>query len=411
MTFTKEKIKTDTVFWMSCIIAFSLPMSKQAVGIAAGVSALFALINFRYYEMDVKMRRQFWLLVLFYLTILLAYLYTENSLKGLHHIEMKLALLAFPVIFALNPKLDKRKIEIILAFFIAAMVLACLISLGYALYRYMFEKHIYKQNIFFFYYNDLINPFKLSPAYYSLYVGFATLLLVVYLIENAVRLKRAHIVLISLVVILLSGFNILLSARMPLFAFVFSLVFLFSARLTIKSWSGYIAIAIFLGAIGVFIVSNDYTLSRISKVNSLSYDIENPDFKAWNAVTTRVAIWSCSWEVIRSNAFLGVGPGDSNQELFAVYRSKGFNYGLNERYNAHNQYLQVLMGIGIVGLTIFLITLATQVKTAFKRADWYYIVFLLLVIPCFLTESYLDRLKGVLFYGFFSSLLYFCKRN
>jgi O-antigen ligase len=126
----------------------------------------------------------------------------------------------------------------------------------------------------------------------------------------------------------------------------------------------------------------------------------------------RLAIWKICIEAVNAeNAWIiGVGPGDTQTILTKRYIEKNIYPGdeIHEgflHYNAHNQFLQYYMSLGIIGLGFFIIILGFLVVTIFTKANitagCISIVFLSF---CF-TESVMERQKGIVFFTFFSCLL------
>jgi len=74
-------------------------------------------------------------------------------------------------------------------------------------------------------------------------------------------------------------------------------------------------------------------------------------------------------------------------------------------FNFHNQYVQVFAELGIIGFVILLFMLFLNIKNALKYKDFLHIAFAILMISLFLTESFLWRQRGVLFFMIFYCLL------
>lgn len=83
--------------------------------------------------------------------------------------------------------------------------------------------------------------------------------------------------------------------------------------------------------------------------------------------------------------------GDENHE---GYQMKNF----------HNQYFQVFAELGIFGFLILVALLVLSLKKAINRKDFLAIAFTILMISLFLTESFLWRQRGVLFFTVFYML-------
>jgi hypothetical protein len=105
----------------------------------------------------------------------------------------------------------------------------------------------------------------------------------------------------------------------------------------------------------------------------------------------------------------GFGLNASYQKL----EEKGIKYNIflgddkNEGYqkkNFHNQYIQVFAELGVIGFVLFLLILIINTKNAFQSKDFMHIAFAILMISLFLTESFLWRQRGVVFFTLFYCL-------
>ncbi|MFH2143882.1 MAG: hypothetical protein ABIJ97_15770, partial [Bacteroidota bacterium] len=106
--------------------------------------------------------------------------------------------------------------------------------------------------------------------------------------------------------------------------------------------------------------------------------------------------------VIESSWKYGVGIGDVKNELIDQYL-KNNNFNLAEqKLNAHNQYLETTIGLGITGVAILIIVLFIPF---FRKKNYILYSFLILIIVNFLFESMLNTQAGVTFFAFFYALL------
>jgi O-antigen ligase len=107
------------------------------------------------------------------------------------------------------------------------------------------------------------------------------------------------------------------------------------------------------------------------------------------------------------------------EEDAIIWKGFGLNASLNKllekeqyynlypgygKFNFHNQYVQIFAELGIIGFVILLFMLFLNIKNALKYKDFLHITFAILMISLFLTESFLWRQRGVLFFMIFYCL-------
>uniref|UniRef100_UPI004048EBC5 O-antigen ligase family protein n=1 Tax=Flavobacterium sp. TaxID=239 RepID=UPI004048EBC5 len=73
-------------------------------------------------------------------------------------------------------------------------------------------------------------------------------------------------------------------------------------------------------------------------------------------------------------------------------------------FNFHNQYVQNFAELGVVGFVLLILILLLNTKIAFNYKDFLHIAFSILMISLFLTESFLWRQRGVIFFMAFYCL-------
>ncbi len=69
-----------------------------------------------------------------------------------------------------------------------------------------------------------------------------------------------------------------------------------------------------------------------------------------------------------------------------------------EKFNFHNQYVQNFAELGVFGFILLIIMVLLTLKTAIKNKDFIHFSFAVLMISLFLTESFLWRQRGVVFF-------------
>jgi O-antigen ligase len=102
---------------------------------------------------------------------------------------------------------------------------------------------------------------------------------------------------------------------------------------------------------------------------------------------------------------LGVGTGDLHAALDDKYRKYGMTGALNSHLNAHSQYFQTFIVLGLPGILTLVLMLLVPAAGAVKTRTWPLFFFILLFAINILVESMLELEAGVLFFSFFYSLL------
>ena len=91
--------------------------------------------------------------------------------------------------------------------------------------------------------------------------------------------------------------------------------------------------------------------------------------------------------------------------MFAVKRQW---YDKNEKYHAHNQYLQILLDIGLIGFIPFILLFVYFLRFCYyikdKKLKMIAINFILIIGINFLFESMFERYSGISFFAFFYCL-------
>ena len=117
-------------------------------------------------------------------------------------------------------------------------------------------------------------------------------------------------------------------------------------------------------------------------------------------------IWDISFIVIKESPIFGHGPGDVAGKLQEKYEINGLNYMSSKKLNAHNQYLQIAVALGSIGLITLLTMLILPLYFSWKNKYWVYVFFILLTMTNFLTEAMLEKQSRVIFYAFFNTLFF-----
>jgi len=132
----------------------------------------------------------------------------------------------------------------------------------------------------------------------------------------------------------------------------------------------------------------------------------------WNGLNFRLAAWQCGWELFLTHPIKGVNIGDKKDVLMEKYREKDFQFALQTNKNVHNNYLDILYSMGIIGLALFLVGwIILPLFYARRYGDWLSILIILTFASAWVTEIYFDRSLGGMLTGFFIPFLLTDKRK
>ncbi len=113
--------------------------------------------------------------------------------------------------------------------------------------------------------------------------------------------------------------------------------------------------------------------------------------------------------IIKENFWLGVGTGDVDEAFLNYYDAVNSPLHGRNRKKAHNQYVTIMVALGLVGLLFWLVSFYFPLFIP-KQYPELYMYFVLIVSLSFLTDNTLERHAGVIFYAFFNSIFIFTKK-
>jgi hypothetical protein len=85
----------------------------------------------------------------------------------------------------------------------------------------------------------------------------------------------------------------------------------------------------------------------------------------------------------------GYGIGDFKIELLNQYDVNNFEWGVNEKFNSHNQYLSTMLMGGMFSLISLVSYFLYPLFTLTGKSRMFYMLLLVLFLSYSLTESYL----------------------
>jgi O-antigen ligase len=356
-----------------------------------------------------KQRRYLFLMLAFFVWVLISVLLSDNQKAGFRYLNSRLPLLYFPLSIGLL-KLEKNfrdKILLGIAIIITVFAVACL---GYGIYR-----SAALNNTAYLYNDALSEPVTGQQSIYvALLVNFAIYIFAWLLFYRSIAYKGW----LLFAILFLFVIHFLLASRIMmgvLYLSVLAFVFYYIFRRK-KYLEG--ATLIMALVIGGFLIYKFFpkTINRFKELAYTQFNYQQTGVEShfnmtveegqWNGANTRLAIWPCGWQLFKQQPLTGVHLGDKKDRLMEVYRQKGFSFAIRTQKNLHNNYLDTLVGLGIIGLLLFVAGwLLLPAWIAFRHRDGLALLMIVTLAIAMITENYLDRNLGGMLVGFFIPFL------
>jgi O-antigen ligase len=396
----RQAFHTHTHFYLSLLIAFFLPLARFVP-----IVIILLLLNW-ITEGDLKAKFKLLfssklalLFCSFYLLHLIGLLYTENMKAGAFDVQVKLSLLLFPVIYVSRP-LQKEQLKPLFISLLTGSLLCAFILLIRAGLSFLATN-----DSKFFFYEDF-SSYLIHPSYLAMYLNIGITWILIQLYEKTGVFGRFSKPISVLLILFFSFILVLLSSKLGLITL--TLIYLIALiRYSFKNHTVGIIGLILVIAMGLGIVKfvpaiTDRVKTAMSAITSTT--VNNADAES---TAVRMLIWKAANQVIAEHLIAGTGTGDSKDELIKEYERRGMIGAVEHRLNAHNEFYQVFVALGLIGFITFCMQLIAPLVVSIREKCSIYTFFLIILILNFLTESMLEGEAGVLFYAFFNSILCF----
>ena len=408
--------------WAWWLIAVAMPWAIAISNLAIALLILVWLIDARWDEKwkRLKAATLVFPFFIFYGIYAVGLIYSDDLISGFNGIGRKIPIFLLPLIAATGPTLETSFIDRIKRGFAYSCFVVVVVSLVTGIIQLLMygpytnnlgtaESHYYTLHSsasplwLHFSYIQVVRWGDLHPTYISMYL----LLAIFFLAGEEIGERKLGLVKMIAILVMI-GFVGLLASRIAVLAFVATaLYWMVSDAMTGKIKR---VVYFFFGALafGTLVWFNPVARFRVVE-EPLSTPISiDKNTTEWNSVNYRLLEWRGAWSIICKNPILGVGTGDGNQTLKKFYS----NYNASTTsvdYDAHNQYLQTWLETGLFGLAFLLLCLFLPwVRSISQTTD---ISFIIIFSSMCLTESVLNRQKGIIFFSFFFALLLSTKKS
>lgn len=403
----KNNLVENPIVFFVFLVLFTIPLPY----IYNSISVILLGIYSVYYAIVNKQKPVFTLVYYLFFALfalmLLSYFWTIDEKLTLSAISKSVSIILIPIFFSFfNTQTIQQKI------------LKCFAITG-IFYSWFFLlraviNYCVTQNTEVFFYHGLV-PQDVNAIHISVYIATSFFALLI-MFKNT-WFKNVLLVVEFIVLILLSSKNITVLFLILLALYALTKI-LKNKNLSLKT----IGIGIFsLLIVGIFISQKIFSRFKEETNTDVKTTIvaENGDTLFVNVVSIKDA-WNKEqfkkddyltgfslrtyqirifFETMKENqAYLtGFGLNATDSKI----KQKRIQYNLYEGYdvfNFHNQYLQFFSELGIFGFLLIVLILIINIKNSICRKDFIHFSFAILMISLFLTESFLARQRGIVFF-------------
>lgn len=380
------------------LILITLPLGGYAIN-SIVVILFFSLSVYRYFtsKPSIVFSKLPFLFIAFYVLCILSLLWTDSIKNTFEGLIRFLSYLVLPLAFIINSE-NTFSIDKIFDRFSKSMVFFALYCLIIG-----FIKVLKYDDINFLFYHELSgNLSQLNAIYLSVFISLA----IGFFLFKSEKSKAT-----LFYAIFLGIFLVLLSSKI-----IISMTFVFSIWYFLKN--NILKKVKLIHFITVIVMSFIFMISSINFVNRFKTEfektkinevLETKDFGhvyLWTGIGLRVFQTKAFLEILteKKRIFLGSGLNNSQEDLNNKYKEYNLYPGFLN-YNYHNQYIQIFAELGIVGLILFLMILFIILKEAINTKDYFLFSFIIITLAVCLTETFLWRQRGMVFFIIISLLL------
>lgn len=383
-----EWLRLLHVFFLQCIL-FLLPISFKIISPLIGLLFLSGIILIVYNKLNFQPSKPQLLLVGFYGLLILGVLWSDNTKMALFDLEVKMSLILFPLLMSFIQYTEKEKKKGYLSF-IAGVISSFVYLLVMSCVAYFETRNL--DTFFYANFSTIIHP-----SYLSMYVILAIILL---LYAHQIKTTFSGSLML-LILVTLSIFNLLLFSKIGLIAWLIVIFYAIFKRF--KKSTSFLLLALL-----VLISSLVYSNSKLvhDRVDELVLGLTT-EYGGDNqgSSSVRIKIWESAVELIIEKPMFGYGTGDVKDNLMKKYEEHAVKSAFDKKLNAHNQFLQMGIALGLIGMLYFIYIFSQNIYFNFHHQNWTAFWFIIVLIIYAIPESILENQAGSIFFGLFFALL------
>lgn len=389
-----------TLKFLLFIVAFSIPISSAFNSISLAVLFLFSFLFYKkeMFFKSINTKEIYAVYLLIFIIQALSISYATNKELAFETVKEQIVFFILPITFInLKDQISRKNLRVTFLGLFSSVLLTLIV----AIYNLFYISLIGDIQL-----SDFFRESFMEKGVYTIHVPYFSLL-IVFLITATVKFpffkneKNNRVIKLAVFIVLTSSL-FFLSGIMSLVIFcLFSAVLFFKRKYSIYLKIGStVAVAVLLF----------FSFNYIKNTNRIEI-VQGSEHIAYRAQKflnsndpVRKANWKSVFKVISNNVILGAGA-DGGLELLQKERSVLSESYIN-KHNAHNEFLEIILRHGLIGIGIYLLLLSKLIQKAWQENNYFLKWFLVVFVISGITESYLQRQVGLTFFSFFSLLLY-----
>ncbi|GEP50040.1 hypothetical protein FNO01nite_07120 [Flavobacterium noncentrifugens] len=384
------------------LLLWSIQLPYSISSISLGILAATAIFTFK--KSNFTTQNTLLLPIALFAMMAMSLIWSIDLRMSLKGLSKSIPLALVPLCFLIYPAFTAVQKHIVLRFYSLGM----LVFVGFYLIKATIRFAMTQQTAVFFY-HELVTE-DVNAIHVSVYVAIAAIYFLCY--SEGILWKKIAAIALLFFMVLLSSKNIIIVV-LGLLCYHFYT----GSRRNLKIGAVFLVVA----AIGLsgkikerFVdefSSNASTVHQGQNINKVSVGQawNNPTFSQNNyfaGTAFRVYQIRIFKEMLQADPgvfFTGYGLNATDEKIkekgaaHNVFSGDGVNDGYQNK-NFHNEYIQVLAETGIFGLLILLSILIINTIKAVLNENFIHISFAIIMISLFLTESFLSRQRGIIFF-------------
>jgi O-antigen ligase len=406
----------DKLLYVGVIIFFvtfypsHIPSVNVVAVVLLSLYSFFIYGSFREKLSLLRQRKEVWAMAAFYLLHIVSSLCSKDVGEGFSWTVIRMPLFVFPVAFGIvyiKPALKER---ILFAYSVITTIsmLFCFV--------WGFVASVATNDYSLLYNDNLTNPLDKQSIYMALLANIAIFSFVYLLYIKSPLVAKKGLVYISLFILLMAIF--FLASRIALIT-LFGSAICVAIRYIIQKRKLKLLGVLVAGIVAVLVLLITVfpkTWNRFHELVFTKYEYSHKGEEShfdmpvtadqWNGANIRLAVWHCGWELVKQHPVVGVQLGDKVERMMETYKEKKFDFALETRRNMHNNYLDILVAFGFVGLLLFLWGfLFEPLRQCMLNKDYFGVFVIAAFILSFIPETYFDRSIGNMTFAFFISFI------